>query len=153
MDATELLKEDHETVRDLLKKYEAAGDRAYQTKKGLFEEIKDELEIHSKIEEKIFYPAVKKLRSADAEEIVDEAIEEHAIVKRLLEELDGLKPQDERFDAKMKVLKENVEHHAAEEEDEMFPEARSGMDEARLEALGSEMAEMKETLKSRLAVR
>src|SRR5204862_5323902 len=110
MDATELLKEDHDTVRDLLKKYEAAGDRAYQTKKGLFEEIKDELEIHSKIEEKIFYPAVKKLRSADAEEIVDEAIEEHAIVKRLLEELDGLKPQDERFDAKMKVLKDNVEH-------------------------------------------
>ena len=153
MDATELLKEDHDTVRDLLKKYEAAGDRAYQTKKGLFEEIKDELEIHSKIEEKIFYPAVKKLRSADAEEIVDEAIEEHAIVKRLLEELDGLKPQDERFDAKMKVLKENVEHHAAEEEDEMFPEARSGMDEARLEELGSEIAEMKETLKSRLAVR
>ncbi|HKC24090.1 MAG TPA: hemerythrin domain-containing protein [Thermoanaerobaculia bacterium] len=153
MDATELLKEDHETVRDLLKKYEAAGDRAYQTKKGLFEEIRDELEIHSEIEEKIFYPAVKRLRSADAEEIVDEAIEEHAIVKRLLEELDGLKPQDERFDAKMKVLKENVEHHAGEEEDEMFPEARSGMDEARLEELGSELAEMKETLKSRFAVR
>jgi iron-sulfur cluster repair protein YtfE (RIC family) len=150
MDATTLLKQDHDKVRSLLKRFEAAGDGAQRQKQELFEEIRTELEIHSAIEEEIFYPAVKALRTEEAEEIVDESMEEHAIVKRLLDELAATDADDETFDAKMKVLKENVEHHADEEEDEMFPEAKSGLEGRTLEELGRKMEQRKEALKSQL---
>ena len=150
MEATTLLKQDHDKVRSLLNEFEAQADGDGRAKRELFEEIRNELEIHSAIEEEIFYPAVKALRTEEAEEIVDESIEEHGVVKRLLDELDATDTDDETFDAKMKVLKENVEHHADEEEDEMFPEAKSGLESGRLEELGRKMEQRKEALKSQL---
>jgi len=139
MDATKLLKNDHDEVRAMFKEYEEAGDRAAAKKGKLFEQIRDALTVHAEIEEEIFYPAVKAARSEEAKDEVREAYEEHKIVKTLLAELDRMKPSDEQFDAKMTVLKESVEHHAEEEEKEMFKQARKNLSKERLEALGEEM--------------
>ena len=152
MDATTLLKQDHDRVRSLFRKYESAGNRV-AVKAEHFAEIANELEIHAQIEEKIFYPAVSSIRDDDVPDLVQEAVEEHAEVKRLLAELEGIKPGDGGFDARVRDLKDAVEHHASEEEKEMFPEARTGLGAARLERLGGEMSRMKEALRSRLVAR
>ena len=139
MEATKLLKSDHDEVRAMFKEYEKTGDRATSKKAKLFEQIRDALTVHAKIEEEVFYPAVKAARSEEAKDDVREATEEHRIVKTLLSELDRMKPADEQYDAKMKVLMESVEHHAEEEEKEMFKQARKHLSEDRLEMLGEEM--------------
>jgi hemerythrin superfamily protein len=114
--ATQILKEDHEKVKELFAEYEDQGDLAHAGKMHLFLELKRELTIHAQIEEEIFYPSIQ-----ESGELVAKAIEEHALVKTLLEELSSLNPRDEEFDAKMKVLQENVLHHAKEEEKDLFP--------------------------------
>ena len=139
MDATKLLKNDHDEVRALFKEYENTGDRALAKKEKLFAQIRDALTAHAKVEEEVFYPAVKAARSEEAKDEVREATEEHKIVKTLLSELDRMKPSDEQYDAKMTVLRESVEHHAGEEEKEMFKQARKLFSKERLEALGEEM--------------
>ena len=139
MEATKLLKSDHDEVRAMFKEYEKTGDRATSKKAKLFEQIRDALTVHAKIEEEVFYPAVKAARSEEAKDEVREATEEHRIVKTLLSELDRMKPSDEQYDAKMKVLMESVEHHAEEEEKEMFKQARKHLSQDRLEMLGEEM--------------
>jgi hemerythrin superfamily protein len=139
MEATKLLKNDHDEVRAMFKEYEKTGDRALAKKAKLFEQIRDALTAHAKVEEEVFYPAVKAARSEEAKDDVREATEEHKIVKTLLSELDRMKPSDEQYDAKMKVLMESVEHHAEEEEKEMFKQARKYISKERLESLGEEM--------------
>lgn len=119
--ATALLREDHQEVKKLFSEYEDLGDDATGRKSELFQEIEQALSIHAQIEEEIFYPAMAKVEDEEADELVREAHEEHRIVKTLLEELSNLTPEDEDFDAKMKVLQENVLHHAEEEQEEMFP--------------------------------
>jgi hemerythrin-like domain-containing protein len=142
--ATQLLRNDHAAVKQLFRRLEGAGDRAHETKRNLFEEIKRELETHTDIEESIFYPAVENEVSGSGDE-VHEAIEEHAVVKNLLSDLGATAPQDDEFDARMKVLIENVEHHVQEEEGEMFPRVEQ-LPEQRLLELGSEMRARKESL-------
>ncbi|HMF58490.1 MAG TPA: hemerythrin domain-containing protein, partial [Pyrinomonadaceae bacterium] len=119
MNAFELLKEDHKKVSEIFAKLEETTERAVKTREEVFARLQTELEIHTRIEEQIFYPAIK-----DAEETHDitlEAYEEHAVVKTLLGEL-AKEPKDtEEWAAKLKVLKENVEHRVEEEEGEMFP--------------------------------
>jgi hemerythrin superfamily protein len=139
MEATKLLKNDHDEVRAMFKEYEKTGDRALAKKAKLFEQIRDALTAHAKVEEEVFYPAVKAARSEEAKDDVREATEEHKIVKTLLSELDRMKPSDEQYDAMMKVLMESVEHHAEEEEKEMFKQARKYISKERLESLGEEM--------------
>jgi hemerythrin superfamily protein len=139
MEATKLLKNDHDEVRAMFKEYEKTGDRALAKKAKLFEQIRDALTAHAKVEEEVFYPAVRAARSEEAKDDVREATEEHKIVKTLLSELDRMKPSDEQYDAKMKVLMESVEHHAEEEEKEMFKQARKYISKERLESLGEEM--------------
>src|SRR5207302_8283185 len=98
--------------------------------------IQQELDIHSKLEKEIFYPALEE----DQEEEVAEAMEEHRIIERLLEELGTVQPRDEQFDAKMSVLMESVEHHAEEEEEKiMFPKAKKDLGIERLRELGERM--------------
>ena len=124
MDALELLKADHKTVKNLFKKAEASKNDKQQ--KQLFEEIKTELETHTFIEETIFYPAVGK--NDELKDMVLESLEEHKQVKTLLREMDNLTSDSEKFEPKLKVLMENVEHHAEEEEEEkMFPKVRKLM--------------------------
>ncbi len=148
MDPIELLKKDHREVEKLFEAYDEAGDEAYATKQGLFNEILAALKVHMDIEETIFYPAVKKVSSKEVKDEVREADEEHHVVKLLLSELARMKPQDEQFDAKVTVLKENIEHHVEEEETELLPDARKHLAKEMLEQLGDEMEERKESLQT-----
>lgn len=141
--ATSLLKEDHDRVRELFKEYEAVVEGAEGDRKSLVERISEDLEAHAAIEEKIFYQAFRDRDDPDSRKIVRESFEEHLIVKRLLTELAGMEPSDEQFDAKVTVLKENVEHHAKEEERELFPAAEKLLDDEELEDLGRRMSRMK----------
>ena len=146
MEATSLLIKDHEAVKKLFEQFEAAGDAAYKLKKAIFETIKSELLIHMDIEESIFYPAVKAQPSEELKDEIREADEEHHVAKLLLAEISKMKPEDEQYDAKVTVLRENIEHHVEEEEGELFPNTRKRLDEEMLEQLGEEMEERKEAL-------
>jgi hypothetical protein len=141
VDPFQLLKEDHKKVSGLLKQLEQTEEQDSSTRKELFQQIKNELEVHTQIEETIFYPALKE--EEDTKEIALEAYEEHAAVKRLLEEMSELDASDETWGAKCSVLKENVEHHVKEEEGEMFKKARKALDRDELEDLGDQMMEAK----------
>jgi hemerythrin superfamily protein len=134
--ATDLLKKQHKEVKGLFKKLEKTEDG--RGRKELLEQIAQALELHTRIEEEVFYPAVRGLATRKAEEMVAEALEEHHVVKLVLEDLPNVDPKDERFEAKMTVLSELVEHHADEEEEEMFKVAQRLGDEE-LEALGRQM--------------
>ena len=147
--AIELLKDDHEKVKALFAQYEAAGHRAHQKKQGIAEEVFAELAVHTTLEEELFYPAMKRKTDQDGKDLVAEAVEEHHVVTTLMDELKGLDPADERYDAKFKVLMENVAHHIEEEEDEMFPEAEDVLGE-RLEQIGQQMQERKQQLTAAL---
>jgi len=158
MDAVELLKQDHRAVEALFREFEEAGDQAYQTKRKLVEQISHELEVHTAIEEEIFYPAVQAKAPKEDREIVEEAYEEHHVVKVLLGELAGMEPDADGFDAdgfdadgfdaKVTVLMENVRHHVEEEETELLPESEKLLGKERMDELGEKMARRKEQLES-----
>jgi hemerythrin superfamily protein len=136
MDALELLKQDHQTVKELFEQADAMEQGKDQ--KQIFGEIKRELETHARIEESVFYPAMEKYE--ELKDMVLEAIEEHKQVKTLLKEMDNLVGDSEKFEPKLKVLMENVEHHAEEEEEgKMFPKVRNLVDKKTLDELGQEL--------------
>lgn len=138
MDGIVLLKEDHKTVEKLFKQFEKAGDQAYAEKRKIADQVIEELTTHTWIEEKIFYPAAREA-APDTKDHVLESVEEHHVVLWMLSELKNLEPADERFDAKMTVLMENVRHHVEEEEKEWFPDVRKAMGRNRLVDLGEQM--------------
>lgn len=139
MDALEVLKKDHREVKELFQKAEGAEGKQ---KTEVFDKIKKALETHTRIEESVFYPAMQK--KEELEDMVLESYEEHKQVKTLLREMDGLVSDSEKFVPKLKVLQENVEHHAEEEEEgKMFPKVRELFDKATLEQLGQELEEAK----------
>jgi hemerythrin-like domain-containing protein len=146
--ATDLLKSQHDEVRKLFKEYEDSGENAHATRKRLIDEAGRQLDVHAELEEKIFYPACEELNDEDARKMVGESFEEHLIVKRLIKELRTLQGSDEKFESKAAVLKESVEHHADEEENDLFPAAESEFDDDRLRELGGRMAALKERLTS-----
>jgi hypothetical protein len=148
MKATDLLKKQHREVKSQFKKMESADSP--RLRRQLMAEIARNLEAHTTIEEEIFYPAVRGLETRKAEEMVLEAFEEHHVVKLVLAEFPRVNPEDERFEAKMTILSELVEHHVEEEEKEMFKLAQKlGKDE--LEDLGGQMEERFEAVRSRAA--
>jgi hemerythrin superfamily protein len=133
MDALELLKQDHATVKRLFEEAESAGQ---ERQKAVFNRIKTELEIHAEIEESVFYPAMQRYN--ELKDMVAEALEEHNKVKKLLKEMDGLSVTD--FGGKLEELMESVEHHAEEEEEgKMFPKVRELVSATELEKLGNEL--------------
>lgn len=138
MDAIEMLKKQHREVETLFAKFDKLGKNAARSKQGVFEEIADALAMHATIEEKHFYPAVKAKRTED---ILLEALEEHLGIKRVIADLLELDSSDDTFDAKMKVLKEQVEHHVEEEESDLFPKVPKVLDKAELTSLASTMQE------------
>ena len=144
MDALKLLKQDHDKVKKLLEEGESTTERAVKTREELFAKIKGELKVHEAIEEEVLYPALKE--HAETKDIVLEAYEEHHVVDVIVGELERTPVDDETWAAKFTVMKENLEHHIEEEEDEMFKQARQVMDESELGELGDRMASRKEQL-------
>jgi hemerythrin superfamily protein len=136
MDALELLKEDHQKVKELFEEVEETEDQKEKTR--IFSEIQAELETHARIEETVFYPAMEQ--HEELKDMVLESIEEHKQIKTLLKEIDNLKSDSEKFEPKLSVLMENVEHHAEEEEEgKMFPKIRQICSQEDLEKLGEEL--------------
>lgn len=144
MNAIELLKEDHKKVNALFGKVKATDDMS--EKRELFGQIKAELEVHTHIEETIFYPAIKE--ESELEDIVLEGIEEHHQAKIFLRELSNLSEDSEKFEPKLKVLMEDIIHHVQEEEGEMFPKVEEFFDKETLMELGAEMEEEKESFQN-----
>ena len=141
MNALTLLETDHAKVKKLLAEGETTTERGEKTRTELFATLKGELIVHERIEEEIFYPALRE--HPKAKDIVLEAYEEHDVVDTILGELETTDVTDETWGAKFKVMKENLEHHIEEEEGEMFKQARSVFETDELEALGERMMALK----------
>jgi hypothetical protein len=120
-EATAMLRADHKLVSDLFEQYEKS--RSTDRKKELVAQICKELTVHAQVEEEIFYPAVKA--ALQDHELIPEANVEHATLKDLIAQVEGLEPDGEMFDAKIKVMSEYVKHHVKEEQNEIFPKARA----------------------------
>lgn len=142
MNAIELLKADHKVVAGLFEKVKATPDGDH---KAIFEQIKAELDVHTHIEETIFYPKLKAEGKKDLVDITLEGIEEHRQVKMFLKELEALSGDSEKFEPKLKVLIEDVEHHVKEEENEMFPLVKDQFDADAIDKLGAAMEAEKNT--------
>jgi hemerythrin superfamily protein len=138
MNAIELLKDDHDKVERLFQKVKATEEGEH---KALFEKIKMELDAHTHIEEKVFYPRLKQ--EEELEDITLEGIEEHHQAKMFLRELANLSDDSEKFEPKLKVLMEDITHHVQEEEGEMFPKVEKVISESELQELGKQMEEEK----------
>lgn len=146
MKATDLLKKQHRQVKTLFKQLEKTEDA--RGRRQLMDQVADALKLHTRLEEEVFYPAVAEMGTQKAREMIMEAFEEHHVVDLVLAELPKVDPEDERFEAKMTVLSELVEHHVEEEESEMFKLAQKlGADE--LKELGERMEEMADRLGQR----
>lgn len=141
-DATHILARDHRTVEDLFEKYEGASGT--DSKRKIADRICTELKIHAQIEEEIFYPA---LEGKIDEDLLKEAYVEHDGAKVLINEIAAGSPDEEFYDAKVTVLKEEIEHHVKEEEkeqDNMFQQARAA--NVDLNALGAQLLARKQEL-------
>ena len=141
-DAIVLLKNDHKQIREVFKKFQDAGDEAYQTKNKLVEQMLELLTVHTYIENESMYPRVREL-VPDIEDDVLESYEEHHVADVLCMELASMSADDERFTAKTTVLIENVTHHMDEEESEWFPKVREALGRKQLQDIGAEMLELK----------
>jgi hypothetical protein len=142
-DAIEMLRADHQKVRDLFQDYEHTQDQ--KAKRKIAQQVFVELETHTQLEENVFYPAFRQEADKAGKQLVTESLQEHQAVKDLIEELRELDAADEAFDAKFYELMENVEHHVEEEESEMLPEAELVLAE-QAEELMDEMQELKKQL-------
>jgi hemerythrin-like domain-containing protein len=146
-DAIALLTADHETVRGLLSQMEETTARGSAKRTTLLAKIAKEVRIHAQIEEEIFYPAYKEAaKTQEEEQLFFEAADEHGLVKIVLPALEKMDPATVEFGAKAKVLKDLIEHHAEEEEEEMFPKAKKLLGKARLQELGERLEARKEEL-------
>jgi hemerythrin superfamily protein len=152
MDALTLLEQDHQKVKKVMGELDKTTERGVKTREELFNKLVDELTIHEKIEEQIFYPAVKeRADSKKLEEVVLESYEEHHFVDIIKAEIEGTPFDSEEWAAKFKVMKENIEHHAFEEEEgEMFPKVRRIFKKDELEEMGTRMEELKTQLMEQL---
>ena len=148
MDAIRMLEEDHQKVKKLMAELEKTTERGVKTREELFTKLVSELTVHEKIEEKIFYPRVKKqAETKKLEEMVAESYEEHHFVDVVKAEIEGTPYDAEEWGAKFKVMMENIEHHAFEEEEgKMFPQVRKIFSKDELEAMGADMEALKAEL-------
>lgn len=147
-DVTKLLEADHQRVKKMFKEFEKCAQRGDEAAKvEIAMQICMELKVHTQVEEEIFYPALYE--ALDEQDLVDEAIVEHATAKELIEQIESMVGSDDLYDAKVKVLSEYIDHHVEEEEKEIFPKARKArMD---LEGLGESVIFRKEELMAPMA--
>ena len=142
MNAIELLKKDHKEASGLMDQIETA-DKGDRSAKELFNQLKQALTLHTQIEEQIFYPELKKFD--ETKDMIPEAFDEHQEVKDILAEMSTLSPTDDEFMDKLMELRDGVDHHVEEEETEMFPKAEKVLGRSRLEELGRQLEEMKQS--------
>ena len=149
-DAIALLTADHKAVKGLFKEFEdlTKQDDTDEQKAELVQKICNELTVHARLEEELFYPAVRD--AIDDDDLMDEADIEHASAKDLIAQLSELEPGDDHYDARVTVLGEYIDHHVKEEENELFPKARKA--DANTVELGEQIAERREELKAELGV-
>lgn len=122
-DALDLLKHDHDMVKAKFEEFDQLGEKALVSKKKLADEICFELKNHTTLEEELFYPAIRRVKGLAS--LVDEATVEHGSAKKLIDDIQAMEPADSLFDAKVKVLSEQIAHHVEEEEQEIFPQLKS----------------------------
>jgi hemerythrin superfamily protein len=140
-DAVALLERQHARIRELFQEYEQLSGRPSKRKQELVGQIITDLVKHAQVEEQVLYPAVQKEIDGAGDEI-DESLEEHHAAELLMAELDLMTPDRERYDAKVTVLMENVQHHIEEEEQELFPKLRAQWNEERRRELGAAMVKV-----------
>lgn len=146
-DAIEMLTADHKKVLKLFKDYEKLKEGGSKAKKSdLATTICLEITVHSMLEEEIFYPAVRA--AIDDDDMMDEALVEHAGAKDLIDQLQEMEPGDQLYDAKVTVLGEEIEHHVGEEEKEMFKKAKKA--KLDMAELGEQMMQRKQVLMEEL---
>ncbi len=145
-DAISILTEDHKKVQKMFKDFEnlMKAEDNEDEKSALVEQICGELTVHMQIEEEIFYPAVRE--ATEDKDLMDEGEVEHEGAKELIAQLQAMEPGDDKYDAKVSVLGENIEHHVKEEQEEMFPQAKKAKID--LKTLGTQMLERKQELQS-----
>jgi hemerythrin superfamily protein len=146
MNVLKLLKKDHSSVKSLFNKFSRTGRSSHDKRTELFEQIRRELQIHSRAEEEIFYPALKAVNGPESRKLVSEALKEHKQVDELLTQISRLKPADKNFDEKIETLFESVDHHIEEEEGEIFQFTAEKFSEEQLEDIGKQIEERKRTL-------
>jgi iron-sulfur cluster repair protein YtfE (RIC family) len=149
LDPTNLLKLDHQRVKEMFAEIDELSERASAKARQLYAQIKQELQIHTRVEEEVVYPALERLRIKESRKLAFEAYEEHAVAKQLMQEIDRGGARDERFRAKLKVLKDIVLHHAQEEEREIFPKLKRGLNREARERLGAQIIGVKQQLLAR----
>jgi iron-sulfur cluster repair protein YtfE (RIC family) len=151
MRATAILKKDHRMVSGLIMTLEMTPKFSGMARKTLFNQIRNSLIIHTQCEEEIFYPAIRNLSFVEESGKVDEAYREHQTVKHFLNQMSNMDATSDEFDRKLTQLKQEVQHHVEEEENEMFPMATSRMSTERLEDIGEQIHKRKTNLKTQIA--
>lgn len=141
MDVFTLLKQDHKEAKQLFEKIEQSSSRAMKLREKSMQQLAQELEMHTSVEEEIVYPRLKEIDSL--KDTILEAYEEHHVATQLLQEITELSPQDEQWMAKVTVLKEMVEHHVREEEKDLFPKAQKALGKEEAAELGKRVEEEK----------
>lgn len=153
-DAIQILKEDHQKVKKLLGELTETTTRGTKTRTELLKRIEAEVKLHAKVEEEIFYPAFRKAGGKEEAKMFFEAKEEHRTVEDLvLPDLLKTDPGSDQFSGRAKVLKELIEHHAEEEEDEMFPQAKKLFSKEELVELGERIEDRKRELSGERSAR
>jgi hemerythrin-like domain-containing protein len=145
MDAIAILKKDHQEAESLFKEFERTPKKQKRSRKRIVKKIVEELSRHADLEEQIFYPAVQEATKKDAP--VLKALEEHGLVKQLMQDLEKMEPEQERFEAKVVVLIAQIRAHVKEEERVLFPMVRQALKRPQLEQLGERLEEGKKALR------
>ncbi len=146
MKVTVVLRNEHENVKSLFNKYKKPDMRRTNGKKELLDDIRREIMVHSQIEREIFYSALTSTSSTTAVSLVAAATEDHGVIEKLFQDLNGMNPSDRSFEAKMARMMDEVIRHIEKEEAEIFDEARKSLVEYRLEELGLEIEERRKIL-------
>jgi hemerythrin-like domain-containing protein len=145
LDAIDLLKQDHEYVKQAFRRFERMDREDHESLRGLVSAVCAALKAHADVEEKLFYPAVRA--KIEDQEVIEEAEVEHDSAKALIRRLERMKPDDPKYAATFTVLGEYVKHHVKEEESEIFPKAKRR--KVNLKTLGKKLMARKIRLESR----
>ena len=148
--AVAMIKADHRRVEELYQRYQSLTDQPAE-RRAVVEQICHELEVHAKLEEDLFYPAVQAKLGKEGTDLVDEAVKEHSDMKRLIRQLESSGAADAQFDQTVHLLMRGVQHHVREEEGEMLPQAEQHLGSA-LEGLGRQMQDRKQELLAAMPV-